>query len=308
MTAAPFDRKLVARHRDRAAPTFGGCDFLAARAAEEIAGRLANTNREFATALDLGCHTGTVGRDALAPAGVTTIVSADLSPAMAVQAPGLRLAADEECLPFAPQSLDLAVSTLSLHWVNDLPGALIQIRKALRPDGLFIGALFGGETLQELRQVLMQAEADCEGGVSPRVSPFADVRDLGGLMQRAGFALPVVDADIVTVRYENAFRLLEDLRAMGETNALNDRRRVPLKRATLIRAAELYQEQFADPDGRIRASFEILYATGWAPHESQQKPLRPGSAAMRLADALKTEELGTGDKVKKPGHEQGNED
>ena len=289
---APFDRKLVARHRARAATGFENYDFLVRRAADEIGGRLESTNRVFQTALDLGCHHGTVAREILAPAKIKTILSADLSPSMIAhatkaQTPGFKIAADEEFLPIRRQSLDLVTSALSLHWVNDLPGALVQIRQALKPDGLFVGALFGGETLHELRHVLTQAEMECDGGVSPRVSPFADVQDLGGLLQRAGLALPVVDADLVTVRYDTAFHLFRDLKAMGETNALNGRRRVPLKRGTLIRAAELYQEQFADPDGRLRASFEILYATGWAPHESQQKPLRPGSAKMRLADALK---------------------
>lgn len=204
------------------------------------------------------------------------------------QAPAPRIVCDEEFLPFRMGSLDLVSSALTLHWVNDLPGTLIQARQALRPDGLFIAALFGGETLKELRESLMQAELECEGGVSPRISPFADVRDLGSLLQRAGFALPVVDADPITVRYETAFHLLRDLKAMGETSALNDRRRVPLRRQTLLRMAEIYQERFADADGRIRATFEFLYATGWAPHESQQKPLKPGSAEVKLEDALKS--------------------
>jgi len=296
---APFDRKLVAQHRHRAAAGFQDCDFLVRRTAEEISGRLQTTNRTFQVALDLGCHHATMAQEALAPAGIQTILSADLSPTMlrhASAAPGFKFAADEEFLPIKPASLDLATSALSLHWVNDLPGALVQIRQALKPDGLFIGALFGGETLHELRQVLMQAEEECEGGTSLRISPFADVRDLGSLLQRAGFAMPVVDADLVTVRYDTLFHLFRDLKNMGETNALHARRRVPMKRRTLMRAAELYHAQFADSDGRLRASFEILYATGWAPHESQQKPLRPGSAAMRLADALKSQDLSTADK------------
>ncbi|CAJ1411605.1 unnamed protein product [Effrenium voratum] len=292
---APFDRNLVARHRDRAAEGFSAADFLVQRAAEEIGGRLETTNRAFNTALDLGCHNGLLARDILKPAGVETVISTDLSPSMVRQAPWPHIVADEEFLPIRPGSLDLVTSALSLHWVNDLPGALLQVRQALKPDGLFLTALFGGETLHELRDVLMQAEAECEGGVSPRVSPFADVRDLGGLLQRSGFALPVVDADQIIVRYDTIFNLLSDLRAMGETNAITERRKSPFKRATLMRAAQLYQEKYADQDGRIRATFEILYATGWAPHESQQKPMRPGTAAMRLADALKTEEISTGE-------------
>ncbi len=294
---APFDRQLVARHRARAAENFSAADFMVRRAGEEIGGRLETTNRTFQTALDLGCHNGLLARDILKAAGVETVISADLSPSMARQAPAPSIAADEEFLPVRPGSLDLVTSALSLHWVNDLPGTLLQVRQALKPDGLFLTALFGGETLHELRDILMQAEAECEGGVSPRVSPFADVRDLGGLLQRSGFALPVVDADQIIVRYDTIFNLMDDLRAMGETNAIAARRKTPLKRATLMRAAQLYQEKHADPDGRIRATFEILYATGWAPHESQQKPMRPGTAAMRLADALKTDELSTGEKA-----------
>ncbi len=291
--AAPFDRQLVARHRTRAARTFPEADFLVRRAGEEIGGRLQSTNRSFKTALDLGCHTGLLAREVLNPAGVETVISADMSPTMVAEAPSPCLVSDEEFLPVRSGSLDLVTSALSLHWVNDLPGALLQVRQALKPDGLLLIAIFGGETLHELRDVLMQAEAECEGGVSPRISPFADVRDLGSLLQRSGFALPVVDADQIIVRYDTMFNLMGDLRAMGETNAIAKRRKVPLKRATLMRAAELYQQKHADPDGRIRATFEILYATGWAPHESQQKPMRPGTAAMRLADALKTEELST---------------
>jgi SAM-dependent methyltransferase len=182
------------------------------------------------------------------------------------------------------------VSALKLHWVNDLPGTLLQIRKALKPDGLFLGALFGGATLHELRDAMLQAEAETSGGVSPRVAPFADLKDIGHLMQRAGFALPVTDADIVTVRYDTVFHLFRDLKAMGETSILNDRRRVPATRKLLQRTAEIYQNRFADKDGRLPATFEILYATGWAPHESQQKPIRPGTAKMSLAAALKDQE------------------
>ncbi len=298
--AAPFDRQTVVRHRERAATGFSSADFLVQRAGEEIGGRLQTTNRTFKAALDLGCHNGLLARQVLKPAGVDTVISADLSPGMARRAPEPHIVMDEEFLPIKSESLDLVTSALSLHWVNDLPGALLQVRKALKPDGLLLIALFGGETLHELRDVLMQAETECEGGVSPRVSPFADVRDLGGLLQRSGFALPVVDADQIIVRYDTLFNLIADLRAMGETNAIAQRKKTPLRRATLMRAAELYQERHADPDGRIRATFEILYATGWAPHESQQKPMRPGTAAMRLADALKTEEISTGDKAPRP--------
>ncbi|WP_289052511.1 methyltransferase domain-containing protein, partial [uncultured Methylobacterium sp.] len=187
------------------------------------------------------------------------------------------------------RSFDLAVSLLALQHANDLPGALVQIRRALRPDGLFVGCLLGGRTLTELRQVLTQAESEVEGGASPRVAPFAEVRDVGGLLQRAGFALPVADVETVTVRYGDPFGLMRDLRAMGLTNALRERRG-GLRRETLMRAAALYAERFADPDGRLRATFEMIWLSGWVPHESQQKPLRPGSAQARLADALGTVE------------------
>ena len=207
-----------------------------------------------------------------------------------------RVAADEEALPFADASLDLVVSALALQGVNDLPGVLVQIRRALKPDGLFMAALFGGDTLSELRQSFAQAEAEIEGGASPRVAPFADVRAMGALLQRAGFALPVTDTERITVRYASLLSLLRDLRRMGATNALAERRRLPLRRATLLRAMEIYGERFADPDGKVRATFEIVWVSGWAPDASQQQPLRPGSAKTRLADALGAVEIGAGEK------------
>ena len=197
----------------------------------------------------------------------------------------------------AKASLDLVVSALALQFVNDLPGVLVQVRRALKPDGLFLAALIGGDTLTELRQSFAAAESEIEGGVSPRVAPFADLRDLGALLQRAGFALPVTDIERVTVRYDSAFALMRDLRRMGATNALLDRRRTPLKRATLMRMAEIYAQRFADSDGRLRATFEIVWLSGWAPHPDQQQPLKPGSAQARLADALGTREISTGEKA-----------
>ena len=204
---------------------------------------------------------------------------------------------DDEALPFREGSLDLAVSGLGLQFVNDLPGTLIQIRRALKPDGLFIAALIGGDSLMELREAFGAAESEVEGGVSPRVAPFADLRDIGALLQRAGFALPVTDIDRVTVRYSDPLALMHDLRRMAATNAMIERRRTPLKRATLKRMFEIYAERFSDPDGRVRATFEIIWLSGWTPHESQQKPLAPGSAKTRLADALKTTELPAGEKA-----------
>ena len=194
---------------------------------------------------------------------------------------------EAEPLALAPASIDLVVSALALQFVNDLPGVMAQVRRALKPDGLFLAAIIGGDTLTELRQSFAAAEAEVEGGVSPRVAPFADLRDLGSLLQRAGFALPVTDVDRIVVRYDNAFVLMQDLRRMGATNVLNERRRAPSRRATFVRMAQIYAERFADADGRIRATFDIVWLSGWAPHESQQKPLKPGSAKMSLADAVK---------------------
>jgi SAM-dependent methyltransferase len=201
-----------------------------------------------------------------------------------------------DILPFGDASRDLVVSALGLQFVDDLPGVFVQVRRALKPDGLFLAALAGGDTLTELRQAFAEAESEIDGGLSPRVAPFADVRDIGALLQRAGFALPVTDTDRVVVRYGDVFALMRDLRAMGATNPLVDRRRVPLKRRMLLRMAEIYHDRFADPDGRIRATFQIITLSGWAPHESQQKPLKPGSAKARLADALKVVELPAGEK------------
>ena len=205
------------------------------------------------------------------------------------------LVADEEWLPFREESFDLVTSCLSLHWVNDLPGALIQINRSLKPDGLFLSALLGGETLHELRTCLFEAEIAVTGGSGPRVSPLTDLRDAGALMQRAGFALPVIDADTITVTYASPFALMQDLRAMGETNAVLDRPKRGLRRDVLMRTAELYGSRHGLPDGRIPATFQVIYMHGWAPHESQPRPMRPGSAKSRLADALDTEEQQTGD-------------
>ena len=287
--AAPliFDRALHRARLDRAANGYAG--FLKQRAAEDAAERLAAVLKTFPLALDLGARNGAFARalaDSDAASRVGAVIEADLSNRMLRGRADLRLVADDERLPFRPESLDLVVSLLSLHWTNDLVGALVQIRRALKPDGLFIGALFGRGTLTELRQSLIEAEAEITGGAGLRVSPFADGADAAGLLQRAGFALPVADVETVTVRYSHPLKLMADLRAMGETNALNERARQPLTRPVLARAFEIYLERFGLPDGRIPATFEIVNLTGWAPHPSQQQPLKPGSAKMRLADAL----------------------
>jgi SAM-dependent methyltransferase len=287
-----FDRMLLRAGRRRAA-ALGAATFLLDRVADDLADRLAAVLRRFDQALDLGTP-GDAVRTALARLGsVGGIVAMD-TVLEGKGAAALFVAGDEEALPFGDAVFDLVVSALSLQFVNDLPGALVQIRRALKPDGLFVAALIGGETLTELRQAFAGAESEIEGGVSPRVAPFADLRDLGALLQRAGFALPVTDVERITVRYDSAFALMHDLRRMGATNALFDRRRTPLKRATLMRMAEIYAERFADADGRLRATFEIVWLSGWAPHPSQQQPLRPGSAKTRLAEALGTREVSTG--------------
>ncbi|MCA6277625.1 MAG: methyltransferase domain-containing protein [Phenylobacterium sp.] len=284
-----FDRDLLRRRLDRAAPGYAGADFLKRRAAGDIVMRLEAIMRDFPRAVDLGARNGAFAQalaDSDAAPRVGLLVEADLSGRMLSGRSGMRVQADEERLPFAAASLDLIVSSLSLHWANDVIGALVQARLALKPDGLFIGALFGGATLTELRQALTAAELELTGGAGPRVSPFADPSDAAGLLQRAGFALPVADVDRVTVRYDHPLKLMADLRRMGETSVLAERHPRPLTRRVLARAFEIYARDFADPDGRLPATFEILTLTGWSPSETQQKPLRPGSAKMRLADAL----------------------
>ncbi len=289
-----FDRQLIrmrqARVRKRVPATF-----LLDRAAVELGERLSAVRRRFDVAADLGTPTDAVSRILAANKNIGTIVAAGANLQDADQSL-LRVAADEEALPFADGVLDLVASVLTLQFVNDLPGTLIQVRRALKPDGLFLAALVGGESLTELRSAFAAAESEIEGGVSPHVAPFADVREIGNLLQRAGFALPVVDMDRLVVRYDSAFALMHDLRAMGATNALRERRRKPLRRRTLVRMAEIYAGRYADADGRVRATFEIIWLSAWAPHESQQKPLKPGSAAQRLADALGTTEISTGEK------------
>lgn len=283
-----FDRDLV-RWRLARARSKSPATFLLDRAVEDMVERLGSVLRPFPRVLDLGTP-GPQLAAALAQADSEREITR-LAPLPENNSPAWRtLTGDEEAPPFAPESFDLIVSALALQSVNDLPGTLIQIRRALSPDGLLMACLFGGQTLNELRAAFAVAEEERLGGVSPRVAPFADVRDLGALLQRAGFALPVTDVDTVMVRYPNMFALMADLRAMGATNPLAERLRRPASRGLLMRAARLYEEKFGDRDGRIRATFEIVWLTGWAPHESQQKPLAPGSAKMRLADALGAEE------------------
>jgi SAM-dependent methyltransferase len=292
MTESPiiFDRLLQRRRRLRAAAS--PANFLLDHVADELADRLSVVLRRFDVAIDLGTP-GDAVRIALRRLGaVGMIVGADV---LARGKPVI--VTDEEALPFRDASLDLVVSGLALHFANDLPGVLTQIRRALKPDGLFVAAFLGGETLTELRQAFAEAESEMEAGASPHVAPFADLRQLGALLQRAEFALPVTDVERVTVRYDSAFDLMHDLRRMGAANMLVARRRVPLRRTTLMQMANIYARRFADGDGRIRATFDILWLSGWAPHPNQQQPLRPGSAMARLADALGTREISAGEKA-----------
>jgi SAM-dependent methyltransferase len=280
-----FDRALQRRRLDRAIAK-GAADFLLAWTIAEFRERLATVKRQFTQIADIGTPLPALSLALAEDNPQAPIVRLAPSAASAGPAALWRVVGDEEFLPLAPECADLAVSALALQQVNDLPGALIQIRRCLRPDGLFLGALLGGNTLTELRDALASAEAEVTGGVSPRIAPFADVRDMGGLLQRAGFALPVADSEPLIVRYANVFALFADLRAMGVTNTLTERSRKPTRRQVFLRAAQIYAERFADLDGRIRASFEVIFLSGWAPHESQQKPLAPGSAKVRLADVL----------------------
>lgn len=293
---AVFDRALL-RARMSRAMRIGAETFLLERTAGDLADRLTAVLRSFDVAADIGTPGDVLSRILRERNLARHVVIVNQVAALFGGFPGLKVIADEEALPFADASLDLAVSALGLHLVNDLPGTLLQIRRALKPDGLFLCAMLGGDTLTELRQSFAASEAEIEGGISPRVAPFADLRDLGGLLQRAGFALPVTDTDRVTVRYADAFALMRDLRRMGAANMLIERRRVPLRRELLFRMAKIYAQRFSDPDGRLRATFEIVWLSGWAPHESQQQPLRPGTARMRLADALGVEEIPAGEKT-----------
>jgi SAM-dependent methyltransferase len=299
-----FDRTTLRQRRERAARDWERHDFLKREIAERLVDRLADVRRTFPLALDLGSHGDEVAAALGAhPNGERTIVEqlvrADLGRGFAARARGPAVVADEEFLPFAAGRFDLVLSAMDLHWVNDLPGTLIQIARILKPDGLFLGALLGGATLWELRQALTAAESEIDGGLSPRVSPFADLRDAAGLLQRAGFALPVADSETIEVEYESALALMRDLSAMGESNLVRGRRRGLTGRAVLLRAAELYGERFTRPSGRVNASFEVLFLHGWSPHASQPKALKPGSAAQRLADALGTSEISAGEKVER---------
>ncbi len=281
-----FDQSLVEANRRRAIRRGDpSATFLLDIVAQELAERIIVVERHFGRAMELHGYTGAAARLLAETGKIDQIERVETDRAFGTSNMPVTVAALER-IPAEPQSLNLLISPLSLHLTNDTPGVFVQARRALKPDGLFLAAIPGHGTLQELREALLVAEAELTGGASPRVIPFADVRDIGALLQRAGFALPVADAETYTVRYDSLFGLIKDLRAMGMTNPLAARSRTPVSRRFFMRAAEIYAECFADPDGRVRATFSVIYVSGWAPHESQQKPLRPGSAKQRLSDAL----------------------
>jgi len=284
---AVFDRAQIRRQRNRSLSFPPDKNFLFDWTMDQIADRLSVVRRTFPTCVQIGARGKSLSASSF---GIESQIITD-------SVRGLNhIICEEDFLPFAPRSIDLSVSALSLHTINDLPGALLQINRALKPDGLFVAGMLGGETLHELRLCLAEAEMEISGGISPRIAPFADKPQMGSLLQRAGFALPVVDSDIVTVTYDSIFPLMRDLRQMGEGNAILERIKHFTPRSLFLRAGNLYAEKFAETDGRIHATFEIIFLLGWAPHDSQQKPLRPGSAKTRLADFLNTEEIGTGEK------------
>ena len=299
-----FDTLSKDRQRSRAAAGVARYCFLKARVSSDLVERLGDSPRAFPCALDLGCHDGTLSRALLEGGQVRTCLALDPVPAMAGQAHGsdvLPLVGETERLPFAPRSVDLVASTLCLHWVNDLPGLMVQVREALKPDGLFLAALFGAGTLGELRTALIEAETELTGGASPRISPLPGLQDMAGLLQRTGFAMPVADVETITVRYGSPLGLVDDLRGMGEQAAFAEPGGRSLSRRILARMAEIYQARFADPDGRVRASFEVIWLSGWAPGEGQPTPLRPGSAKVSLADALGTQERSAGERAGRAG-------
>ena len=287
MARAPlFDEQRITDNRLKAHRAgVPGADFLLGLVADEMKERLAAVERSFPVVAELHGYTGLVLDRIASGVGAERRIRVEVDPAL-LDAADESHVASLETVPLAPSSVNLVLSPLSLHLTNDTPGVFVQIARSLRPDGLFLGAMPGAGTLGELREALLAAESEALGSASPRIVPFADVRDAGALLQRAGFALPVTDVETYTVRYDDMFALIRDLRAMGMQNPLAERSRRPLPRRVFLRAAEIYAERFSDPDGRVRATFVVVYLSGWRPHESQQKPLKPGSAQVNLADIL----------------------
>ena len=295
-----FDRRLLRQRRARFVDEIANREVLIAHVAREIAERVDIMLRPFPRALDLGAYRGLLGRNIAALKSVGEVFYAESVYEYAARCPRPTIVCDEDLLPFANGVFNLVVSGLALHRVNDLAGSLIQIRRALAPDGLFMAAALGSNALSELRECLLEAEEEIERGASPRVSPFGDVRAYGALLQRAGFALPVTDAEDVTVIYPSPRELMREIRVLGGGNVLTARSKRPLSRRTLARAEELYRTRYGTPDGKVTATFQFVFMSGWAPDPSQQKPLAPGSARARLADALNTEERSAGDKASFP--------
>ena len=287
-----FDQRLIRQHRQRASHRYADFAFLKDAAAIRLADRLELMRRHFDLCLDIGAHDGRLAQHFAELGKIGHMIHTDPADgfALASKQHGSGVVHALGDLPYKPESFDAVFSCLSLHWVDDLPGLMMQARRLLKPDGLLLVSLLGGNSLAELKQALAEAEQDITGGLSPRCAPMADIRDIGGLMSRAGLALPVADSDRLTVNYPHMFKLMEDLRGMGEQNAMLARLKTPTRRRVFIRAAEIYQQRFARANGQIPASFEIVTVTGWAPHKSQQKPLRPGTAAHRLASALESYE------------------
>ncbi|MEM7619727.1 MAG: methyltransferase domain-containing protein [Pseudomonadota bacterium] len=296
-----FDKSFLNTKRTRAAKQITKYDFLLRHVAQDLSDRLSFILRTFTHTLDFGSHHGVVGHAVSKLETVDNVMFLDSCSALLQHCKGHKILADEEILPLAPKVFDLIVSGLSLQNLNDLPGILLQLRHTLKPDGLFLASLLGGRTLWELREAFNIAQEEMEGGTSPHIAPFVDVRDAGHLLQRAGFTLPVADTDSLTIHYDTALHLMKDLQGMGGSNSLIQRNRTPLKRSTLFRIVEIYQERFAlkngKDTGKVPATFEILTLTGWSPHDSQQQPLKPGSATTRLADALETTEHSAGEKA-----------
>lgn len=285
-----FNRQAKKLHRNRCAASYAAHNFLFQECAKRLVDRLPDIRKQFPQALDLGCHGGDLSENLGNYTGIQHFTQADLSPKMAALASrhGPSLAVDEEWLPFKANGFDLVLSNLSLHWINDLPGTFVQIRQCLKDDGLFLASMLGGETLRELRHSLMTAELELENGASARISPFADVKDLGNLLSRAGFSLPVADTEMISVNYQDPFKLITDLRGMGESNAVNLRKKTFMRRQTLMRAMDIYREQFGNPDGTYPATFEVITLTAWKPDPSQPQPLKPGSGKINLASVLGT--------------------
>lgn len=277
-----FSRDLIKKRRERIATNFTNHAFLNQEISARLIDNLQDIKRDFKTILNMNGHDQLI-KHALPQ---SLILKQDLALTMIKNSSCFALQADEELIPIQNQCLDLVLSCLNLHWVNDLPGTLVQLLSCLKPDGLFIAAMLGGETLTELRQAMMKADIDHLGGISPHISPFIDVRDAGALLQRVGFALPVVSTERITVTYTDAFALMKELKAMGENNALIKRSKGLSSPKLMMKVAEVYHDMFADDTSRIPATFDIIYLQGWAPDESQQKPLKPGSAKMSLKDAL----------------------